>query len=125
MTRIVVTEAAQADLGRLIQTRGLPASTRDRVRASLAPLARFPELGRSLSGRWSGFRVLLGPWPWMLLVYVFDPAPDVVKLVTIQDSRSATSATNRVAEPTLPLLDSSRPDLAARVDEYLEGVGES
>jgi hypothetical protein len=94
MTRIVVTAAAQADLGRLIQTRSLPASTRDRVKTSLAPLVRFPELGRALTGRWSGFRVLLGPWPWMLLLYVFDTGADQVALVTIQDARSATSATS-------------------------------
>jgi dipeptidyl aminopeptidase/acylaminoacyl peptidase len=33
---------AQADLERLIRTHSLPPSTRDRVRASLAPLASFP-----------------------------------------------------------------------------------
>ena len=95
MASVVVTRTAQADLDRLIRTRGLPASTRDRVKASLAPLATFPLLGRALSGRWASFRVVLGPWPWMLLVHTYDEAADRVIVITIQDSRSAGSATSQ------------------------------
>ena len=58
------------------------------------PGKRFPELGRALTGRWTGFRVVLGPWSWMLLVYVFEPATGLVTVVAIQDSREATSATS-------------------------------
>ena len=39
MARVVVTETAKRDLDSLITTRGLPASTPDRVRALLTPLA--------------------------------------------------------------------------------------
>jgi hypothetical protein len=39
-----------------------------------------------------GFRFILGPWPWMLLVYVYDSVLDQVAVVTIQDARSARAA---------------------------------
>ena len=50
-------------------------------------------MGQALSGRWEGFRFLLGPWRWMLFVYVYLEAEDRVVVVTIQDARSATSVT--------------------------------
>ena len=94
MATVVVAQTAHADLEWLIRTHSLPASTPDRVKASLAPLATFPRLGRTLSGRWTGFRVILGPWPWMLLVHAYDEAADRVVVVTIQDSRSAQAVTS-------------------------------
>lgn len=60
---------------------------------SLRPLERFPLLGPELAGRWKGFRFLLGPWRWLLLVYVFIEAEDRVVVVTIQDARSSSAAT--------------------------------
>jgi hypothetical protein len=95
MATIVVAEAAQVDLNEMILTHSLPASTRDRVKAALGPLADFPLLGPALTGRWQGLRFLLGPWPWMLLVYEYDEATDEVSVVTIQDARSARAATTR------------------------------
>ena len=92
MATIVVTPTALADLERLISTLSLPANTRERVKASLRPLGRLPLLGASLDGAWAGFRFLLGPWRWMIVVYVFDEGADQVSIVTIQDSRSAMSA---------------------------------
>jgi hypothetical protein len=94
VARVVVAESAQADLNALILSHSLPASTRARVRTSLLPLANFPLLGPALTGRWQGFRFVLGPWPWMLLVYTYDGAADQVSVVTIQDSRSARAATS-------------------------------
>lgn len=93
MARVVVTEVASADLRAMIVTHSLPGSTVERVRAALAPLADFPQLGPALEGRWQGFRFVLGPWPWMLLVYVWDEASALVAVVTIQDARSATAVT--------------------------------
>lgn len=93
MATVVVTPTAVADLGRLISTLSLPPNTRERVKTSLRPLARFPLLGAQLEGPWSGFRFTLGPWRWMLVVYVYDEASDRVAIVTIQDARSATTAT--------------------------------
>jgi hypothetical protein len=94
MATVVVAKTAHADLEWLIRTHGLPVSTRDRVKALLVPLATFPRLGRTLSGRWAGFRVVLGPWPWMLLVHAYDEVADRVVVVTIQDSRSAQAVTS-------------------------------
>ena len=37
-------------------------------------------MGRALTGRWSGTRFVLGPWPWMFLV-------------SIQDGRASEAAT--------------------------------
>jgi hypothetical protein len=94
MARVVVTASARGDLHAMIRTHSLPESTIDRVRASLTPLAGFPQIGPELGGRWKGLRFVLGPWPWMLLVYAWDEAADVVAVVTIQDARSAGAATN-------------------------------
>jgi plasmid stabilization system protein ParE len=93
MTRVLVTESARADLRALILTHSLPSTTSDRVRASLIALADFPRLGPTLEGRWTGFRFVLGPWPWMLLLYAWDEPADTVTVVTIQDARSAKAAT--------------------------------
>jgi hypothetical protein len=93
MARIVVTEVARADLRAMILTHSLPDSTVERVRAALAPLAAFPQLGPALDGNWLGLRFVLGPWPWMLIVYLWDEAADMVAVVTIQDARSAAAAT--------------------------------
>ncbi len=94
MATVVVTPTAVADLDRLVQTLSLPANTRRRVASSLRPLARFPLLGAPLAGRWTGFRFVLGPWRWMLLVYVYDEGSDRVAVVTIQDARSARAPTS-------------------------------
>ncbi len=89
MTRVAVMPAAAEDLERLILTHSLPADTRDRVRRSVAALGRFPLLGAPLEGRWEGFRFILGPWRWMVILYVIDEEDDRVSVVAIQDGRSA------------------------------------
>lgn len=88
MARVEIARAAVEDLDRLIASLSLPADTRERVRTSLSPLARFPALGVELAGRWQGMRFVLGPWRWMLLVYDHLEAEDRVVVVTIQDARS-------------------------------------
>jgi plasmid stabilization system protein ParE len=95
MATVVVAETARADLDTMILTHSLPASTRDRVRTALDSLAAFPLIGPALTGRWHGLRFILGPWPWMLLIYQYDEANDRVAIVTIQDSRSARAATGQ------------------------------
>jgi hypothetical protein len=52
-------------------------------------------LGPPLTGRWRGFRFILGPWSWMLLVYAYDEETGQVSVVTIQDARSAESVTSQ------------------------------
>lgn len=95
MARVIVAEAARQDLDDLSQSLSLPASTRDRVRRSLQPLGTFPLLGPALDGRWAGFRFILGPWSWMLIVYAHDEATDLVIVVTVQDARSGSSPRSR------------------------------
>ena len=94
MPSVELARAAVEDLDDLIRTHSLPADTRARVARSLRPLARFPRMGPALGGRWEGFRFLLGPWRWMLLVYVHLEAEDRVVVVTIQDARSSASVTS-------------------------------
>ncbi|CAN5422345.1 hypothetical protein BH23ACT9_BH23ACT9_33900 [soil metagenome] len=86
--------AAVEDLDILISVLSLPGDTRARVRACLAPLADFPLLGPALTGRWVGMRFLLGPWRWMLLVYRYDEAQDLVVVLTVQDARSSSAPTS-------------------------------
>ena len=50
-------------------------------------------MGAQLTGRWSDFRFLLGPWRWMILVYVVLDDGDRVVVVAVQDGRSAAAAT--------------------------------
>jgi len=84
--------AAVEDLDAIIATHSLPADTWPRVARSLRGLERFPLMGPALGGRWDGCRFALGPWRWLVLVYVFIEAEDRVVIVTIQDGRSSTAA---------------------------------
>jgi plasmid stabilization system protein ParE len=77
----------------MIATHSLPGDTRARIRRSIEPLARFPMLGAPLDGRWRGYRFILGPWRWMLIVYTHDPATDVVAIATVQDGGTSDAAT--------------------------------
>ncbi|MEO8425178.1 MAG: type II toxin-antitoxin system RelE/ParE family toxin [Actinomycetota bacterium] len=92
MARVELAAAAVEDLERLIHSHSLPLDTRERVKRSIAPLERFPLLGGELGGRWSGFRFLLGPWRWMILVYLTLDDDARVVVVTIQDGRSSSFA---------------------------------
>ncbi|MGA8364218.1 MAG: hypothetical protein WB709_06830 [Solirubrobacteraceae bacterium] len=97
MARVELARVVVEDLDTLIRTHSLPADTRARVARSLRSLERFPLMGPALGGRWEGFRLLLGPWRWLLLVYVFVESEDRVVVVTVQDGRSveAVSAARR------------------------------
>lgn len=93
MPSVELAAAAVEDLDRLIRTHSLPPDTRARVARSLRPLQTLPLLGPELAGRWSGLRFLLGPWRWLLLVYVHLEDEDRVVVVTVQDARSSVAAT--------------------------------
>lgn len=93
MASVEVAAAAVEDLDALIRTHSLPADTRLRVKRSLRELEHFPRMGPALGGRWEGFRFVLGPWRWLVLVYVLIESEDRVIVVTIQDGRSSTAAT--------------------------------
>ena len=91
MALVEISARAGDELERLITSHSLPGDTRERVRRSLEHLERFPLLGPALGGRWEGLRFVLGPWRWLILVYVYLEAEDRVVVVTIQDGRSAAS----------------------------------
>jgi len=93
MARVIITPRALDDLDGLISGLGLAGDARRRVQKSLGMLERFPNAGRSLTGRWHGTRFLVGPWPWMILVYVHDEPDDAVYVVAVHDGRSSGAAT--------------------------------
>lgn len=94
MALVSLSVVAVEDLERMILTHSLPADTRARVRRSLSALERFPRLGRQLEGHWQPFRLILGPWRWMLIVYAYDEQQNQVLVATIQDARSSMAATS-------------------------------
>jgi plasmid stabilization system protein ParE len=94
MAEVRLSVLAVEDLERMILTHSLPADTKARVARSLALLSRFPLLGRQLEGRWHPFRFIIGPWRWMLIVYVYEEPDDQVLVLTVQDARSSTAATS-------------------------------
>jgi hypothetical protein len=93
LTRVLITPQAVDDLQGLITGLGLAGDALSRVQWSLRILERFPKAGRALTGEWQGMRFLVGPWPWMILVYVHDEDDDAVFVVSVHDGRSASSAT--------------------------------
>jgi plasmid stabilization system protein ParE len=94
LARIEVSEVAAEDVERLILTHSLPSDTKNRITSSLRSLASFPHLGVLLEEQgWEGFRFILGPWRWMVIVYDYDPGEDVVVIATVQDGRSSSAVT--------------------------------
>jgi hypothetical protein len=94
VAQVRLSAVAVEALDRMILTHSLPADTRARVQRSLRALERFPRLGRELEGRWRPFRFVLGPWRWLLILYVYDDRQDVVLVAAIQDARSSSAATS-------------------------------
>lgn len=94
MARIVVTAAAARSLDELIDSHSLPADARARIRRTLAPLERFPRFGNVLDPQPPELRFLLGPWRWLVIVYVYREADDLVAVLAFEDGRSARSATS-------------------------------
>ena len=94
MARVEVSAAAAEDVARLRVTHSLPSDTNERIRHSIRPLGRFPRFGAALeAGGWEGFRFVLGPWRWMVIVYEYE-TEDIVMIVTVQDARSTSAATS-------------------------------
>jgi hypothetical protein len=94
VARVELSLGAVDDLDRMVVTHSLPADTRARVRRSLGILREFPLVGRPLQGRWEDLRLLIGPWRWLLIVYIYEERRDLVVVVAIQDARSSAAATS-------------------------------
>jgi hypothetical protein len=99
VARVELARAAVEDLDALIRTHSLPPDTRTRVAQSLRGLEQIPLMGPALSGQWEGLRFLVGPWRWLLLVYVFIESEDRVVVVTIQDAATSAVAARRSLQP--------------------------
>jgi hypothetical protein len=97
VAQIFWAESARSALDQLILSHSLPADTRERVKHSLLPLGRFPRLGPEIARLEDGkeLRFLIGPWPWLLLIYLYDEETDHVTVVSPEDGRSATSSVAR------------------------------
>jgi len=89
---VVVTPRAERDVEEAIAFLKLPADSWTRIVRSLQVLETFPAGGRALQGKWAGTRMVLGPWPWMMLLYRYDEVADEVRVVAMHDARSAASA---------------------------------
>lgn len=99
MATIVVTEAAATSLAELIDSHTLPDDTADRIRKTLAPLERFPRFGPALDPARPELRFLIGPWRWLVIVYTYREAEDLVGVLAFEDGRSARSAVRRERRP--------------------------
>lgn len=76
-----------------ISALNLPDDAWARIARSLRTLEMFPLAGAELDGKWAPARFVLGPWPWMILLYRYEESSDRVYVVAMHDGRSATSAT--------------------------------
>lgn len=92
MSHLIVAPAALNDATILISFLNLPQDTWSRIRTSLQLLEQFPRAGRQLSGEGQGQRYLVGPWPWLIIVYSYNEQTDLVSVLSIQDARSSTAA---------------------------------
>lgn len=95
MPAIEVTRQARDELWGLIESRQLPADTRDRVARSLLTLEEFPRAGKQLSGVWRDCRALVGPWGWLIVVYIYIESEGRVVVIAFHDARTSDAAIAR------------------------------
>jgi hypothetical protein len=96
MPVIEITRLARDELRELIATRRLPADTRERVSRSLLTLEEFPRAGKQLSGVWRDCRALIGPWGWLIVVYMYFESENRIVVIAFHDARTSEAATARV-----------------------------
>jgi ParE toxin of type II toxin-antitoxin system, parDE len=95
MPTVEVTRQARDELRSLIETRQLPADTRERLSHSLLILEEFPRAGKQLAGVWRNCRALIGPWGWLIVVYMYIEAEDRVVVIAFRDARTSDAASTR------------------------------
>jgi ParE toxin of type II toxin-antitoxin system, parDE len=95
MPTIEITRQARDELRGLIATRQLPIDTRERVSRTLLRLEEFPRAGKQLSGIWRDCRALIGPWGWLIVVYMYIEAEDRVVVIAFHDARTSDAAITR------------------------------
>lgn len=89
MAVIEVTRQAREGLLDLIDTRRLPADTRERISRSPLILGEYPRAGKQLSGVWRDCRALIGPWGWLIVVYMYLEAEDRAVVIGFHDARTS------------------------------------
>jgi mRNA-degrading endonuclease RelE of RelBE toxin-antitoxin system len=92
MPTIEVTRWARDELRDLIETRQLPADTRERVSRTLLTLEEFPRAGKQLAGVWRDCRALIGPWGWLIVVYMYIESQERVIVIAFHDARTSDAA---------------------------------
>jgi plasmid stabilization system protein ParE len=92
MPTVEVTRLAREELRELIKTRDLPADARERLSRSLLTLEEFPRAGKQLSGVWRDCRALIGPWGWLIVVYMYVESEDRVVVIAFHDGRTSENA---------------------------------
>lgn len=95
MATIAVTRLARDELRELMEARQLPADTRERVSRTLLTLEEFPRAGKQLSGLWRDCRALIGPWGWLIVVYMYIEAEDRIVVIAFHDARASDAAITR------------------------------
>jgi len=95
LPRVEWSEEAVRSLDRLIQTHSLPADTKARLKRSVRPLRRFPLIGPAVHARGHELRFIVGPWRWLIVVYVYFEDEDRVVILSVEDGRSSTATTAR------------------------------
>ena len=95
MAKVEVTRQARDELRALVESREPPADTRQRVGRSLLVLEEFPRAGKQLSGVWRDCRALIGPWGWLVVVYLYIEAESRAVIVAFHDARSSDAAIAR------------------------------
>jgi len=56
-------------------------------------LHEFPRAGKQLSGVWRECRAIIGPWGWLVIVYMYIESDDRVVVIAFQDARTSGAAT--------------------------------
>jgi hypothetical protein len=56
------------------------------------PLKEFPRAGKQLAGVWRDCRALIGPWGWLIVVYMYIEAEDRVVVIAFHDARTSDAA---------------------------------
>lgn len=92
MSAIEVTRQARDELHELIETRHLVADARERVSRALAILGEYPRAGKQLSGVWRDCHALIGPWGWLIVVYMYLEPEDRVVVIAFHDARTSDAA---------------------------------
>jgi len=95
MPTVEITRQARDELHALIESRQLPTDTRERVSRSLLTLKEFPRSGKQLSGVWGDCRALIGPWGWLIVVYVYIETEGRVVVIAFHDARTSNAAITR------------------------------